>query len=442
MRRSAKRKLIIILFIFILLISLLVVASIRKKYLEKKAKIDALNIPETTPSKLYTDTSIQEVETTALLLAAQDTVNKYYEYVNSNNAAGLMGVLNTEYIKSNNINSNNVISTLKTSNQNKKFFITKAYTKEVSFDHEYKYFIFGKSYTDDYKNVETEQYIANLDVHNLTFKITPMGSASEEEFNTYMDSIIHTDNGKVDVVDGNVTSIEENEYNKFSIVEGNENLKQTIENYAKYYYFLERTDTKAAYELLDDNYKNKKFGSYENFLKSSLVWKNIDIEYIKKTTENGKQVLIGVDKNGTYYIFYETSPMNYKVMLDSYTIPLEETAKKYAGASDEEKVTMCLECVREMVNLRDMQSMNKYMNTIFKDNNFSNQTTLSNYVMSKYYNNTKFEYLSYTLSGNSYIVKVKISDMDYNDDDHSYTNDYVIKLNNNLTDFEYSFNIE
>ena len=441
MRRSAKRKLIIIAIIFILLIGLLIVASIRKKYLEEKARLDALYVPETTPSVLYTDTSIKEDETTVLVLAAQDSINKYYEYLNGNNSAALMAILDKDYANGNNITANNVVSTLKTSNQQKKFFIVKAYSKEISFDHEFKYFIFGKSYTDDYKNVETEQFIVNLDAFNKSFKITPMGKVTQEEFNAYMDKTIHTDDGKVAAVDGNITSIEVNDYNKFTMSTGNENLKQTIENYAKYYYFLERTDTKAAYDLLDDNYKNKKFGSYENFLKSSLVWKNVDLEYIKKTTENGKNVLIGVDKNGSYYIFYQTTPTNFKVMLDSYTIPLEETAKKYNEANDEEKVTMCLECVREMVNLRDLQSINNHMNSIFKENNFSDDTTLSNYVTSKYYNNTKFEYLSYSVSGNSYIVKVKVIDMDYNDDDHSYTNDYVIKLNNDLTDFEYSFNV-
>lgn len=442
MRKSAKRKLIIISIIFILFIGLLIVASIRKKYLEEKARLDALYVPETTPSVLYTDTSIKEDETTVLVLAAQDSINKYYEYLNSSDATALISVLDKEYASSKNITANNVISTLKTSNQNRKFFIVKAYSKEISFDHEFKYFIFGKSYTDDYKTVETEQFIVNLDAYNLSFKITPMGKVTQEEFNTYMDKTIHTDTGKVTAVDGNVTSIEVNDYNKFTMSTGDENLKQTIENYARYYYFLERTDTKAAYDLLDESYKNKKFGSYENYKKSSLVWKNIDLEYIKKTTENGKTVLIGVDKNGTYYIFYQTSPTNFKVMLDSYTIPLEETAKKYAEAKDEEKVTMCLECIREMINLKDIQSMNNHMNAIFKDNNFSDETALKNYIMSKYYNNTKFEYLSYSVSGNSYIVKVKISDMDYNDDDHSYTNDYVIKLNNGLTDFEYSFNVE
>lgn len=442
MRRSAKRKLIIILLIFILFISLLIVATIRKNYLEKQARIDALNIPDTTPSRLYTDTSVKEVETTALMLAAQDVVNTYYGYLNSNNTTALMDVLNKEYITSKGINTSNILENLKQSNQNKNFFVTKAYSKEISFDHEYKYWVFGKSYTPDYRNVETKMFILNLDVYNFTFKVTPMGSTTDSDFATYMNNVIHTDSGEYGVVQDKVTSIEKNDNNTFSIHEGNQNLKSTIENYAKYYYFLERTDAELAYKQLDETYRNAKFGSYENFIKSNAVWKEINIEYIKQSTDNGKNILIGIDKNGTYYIFKESAPMNYTVILDSYTLPLEETSKKYSEASNEEKVTMCLECVREMINSKDIQSMNKYMNSIFKANNFSDETTFKNYFTSKYYNNTKFEYLSYTISGDSYIVNVKVSDMDYNDDDHSYTTNYVVKLNNNLSDFEYSFNVE
>lgn len=439
MRKSAKRKLIIVTVIVLLLLSLLIILNIRKKMLEKQARFDALNIPQADPSYLYTDTSIAKVDTMSTILALQDSMNTYYKYLNEENSSALAGIINKEYISENGLNENNLVSTLKNNQQNKAFYVTDAYYKEISFDHEYKYWVFGKSYTTDYKNVETEQFIVNLDFFNFTFKITPVGKKTEEEFNSYMNNVIHSDNGDTVVAENNVTSIEKNNYNGFTLSKGNDVLKNTIEIYAKYYYFLERTNPRLAYELLEDNYKNKKFGSYENFVKSNIVWANVDIEYIKQTTENGKNLFLGIDKRGTYYIFYETAPMDYKVILDSYTIPLEETANKYSESTDEEKVMMCLECIKEMINIRDVQSYLSRMNESFKQNNNINEETLKSYLSSKFYSTNKFEYESYKISGSSYIVTVRVTDA--NDNNNSFTINYVVKLNNDLTDFEFSYEL-
>ena len=276
-------------------------------------------------------------------------------------------------------------------------------------------------------------------MYNLTFKITPMGQTTKQSYDSYIDSLIHTDNGKKTTIDDTVTSITVNNYNKFEIYEGNQDIKNIIENYAKYYYFLEMTDSSSAYNLLNTEYKNKKYGNYSEYQKSKLLWKNIDIQYVKQTVEKDKTLYIGIDKSGTYYIFLEKSPMEYEIMLDSYTIPLTETVDKYTSSGSVEKVCMCLENIKEMLNLRDYKTLYEYMNTTFKQNNYSTIDSFQRYVDSKYYSNNNFEYESYNVSGDSYIVKVKVSNAS---DTNSYFEiNYVVKLNTSLNDFEYSFEI-
>lgn len=440
MKKSARIKLIIVAIIVALIILMSIIIQIRSG-ISSENKTTEQNVvsTETEPSTLYTDTSIKKVETMSLLLATQDAINKYYEYLSSNNYVALMGILDNEFITNNNITTNNVLGSLKNSNSKLSFFCIDEYSKEISFDHEYRFWIYGKSYSNDFSEIAENQFIVNLDMYNLTFKITPMGQTTKQSYDSYIDSLIHTDNGKKTTIDDTVTSITVNNYNKFEIYEGNQGIKNIIENYAKYYYFLEMTDSSSAYNLLNTEYKNKKYGNYSEYQKSKLLWKNIDIQYVKQTVEKDKTLYIGIDKSGTYYIFLEKSPMEYEIMLDSYTIPLTETVDKYTSSGSVEKVCMCLENIKEMLNLRDYKTLYEYMNTTFKQNNYSTIDSFQRYVDSKYYSNNNFEYESYNVSGDSYIVKVKVSNAS---DTNSYFEiNYVVKLNTNLNDFEYSFEI-
>lgn len=440
MKKSARIKLIIVAIIVALIILMSIIIQIRSG-ISSENKTTEQNVvsTETEPSTLYTDTSIKKVETMSLLLATQDAINKYYEYLSSNNYVALMGILDNEFITNNNITTNNVLGSLKNSNSKLSFFCIDEYSKEISFDHEYRFWIYGKSYSNDFSEIAENQFIVNLDMYNLTFKITPMGQTTKQSYDSYIDSLIHTDNGKKTTIDDTVTSITVNNYNKFEIYEGNQGIKNIIENYAKYYYFLEMTDSSSAYNLLNTEYKNKKYGNYSEYQKSKLLWKNIDIQYVKQTVEKDKTLYIGIDKSGTYYIFLEKFPMEYEIMLDSYTIPLTETVDKYTSSGSVEKVCMCLENIKEMLNLRDYKTLYEYMNTTFKQNNYSTIDSFQRYVDSKYYSNNNFEYESYNVSGDSYIVKVKVSNAS---DTNSYFEiNYVVKLNTSLNDFEYSFEI-
>lgn len=445
MKKSVKIKFIIIAIILFLLFFMAIVINIRDSYINKygkqesKSNDNSVQYKQEKPADLYTDTSIKEVETMSLLLATQETINKYYVYINRDEPSALMNILDKDYISSNGITVNNVVNKLRPSSTRSSFFATKVYSKEISFDHEYKYWVFGKSYVEN-EGFYTEQFIVNLDLSNKTFKITPVGESTEELFSNYMDRIIHTDNGEVTVADGAVTYIEANEYNKFSIYEGNDGIKKAIENYARYYYLMQIYDKEGAYELLDDAYKNARFSNKNEYMNSNIVWKNIDIKYVRKVFDEDKTQYIGIDKNGTYYIFYESSPMDYKILLDSYTVPLEETVKRYNESNSIEKACMCVKTVEEMINNKDYKTMYDRMNSIFKQNNFSTQQSFESHIKSKYYMNCKFDFVSYKASEDSYIINVKVTNLD--SESEFFETEYVVKLKDGIDNFEYSFSME
>ncbi len=107
------------------------------------------------------------------------------------------------------------------------------------------------------------------------------------------------------------------------------NYKYVVENdVVKIYYNDFRNnmlfDRDEAYKLLNEDYRNKRFGSLEefnnyldNFVSEALYSNNVDrysVNYI-----NGKKVFNIYDDSGNQYIIKENSIMNYEVYLDEYT---------------------------------------------------------------------------------------------------------------------------
>lgn len=395
---------------------------------------------DTTQTVLYTDTSSKRISSTAILLAIQDTINTYYSYNYSNNVAAIMGILDESYVEANKISQNNIYQYLKKENQNLKFFCIDAYEKEISFDHEYKYWVYGITYSDDYKTSETNFFEVNLDQYNSTFKLIPHGKVSMEEYKNYVQEVLKNDKGgNVEVSASETTEIKSNEYNAFKVKEYNELIKSTIENYLNYYYYLQQTDKQSAYNLLNKEYREARFGDVNNYYQYLQNNHSREISYIKEYTEGSTNKFIAVNKFGDYYIFVETAPMTFSIMLDSYTIPLTETQTKYSSATKEQKACMCLEQVKEMLNNKDYNAIYNHLNSTFKNNNFEMQDKLESYLKNKFYNTNNFKYESYQASNDSYVINVKVSDS--TDETKNFDMSFVVELADSINNFEMSFNI-
>lgn len=84
------------------------------------------------------------------------------------------------------------------------------------------------------------------------------------------------------------------------------------------------TDTEKAYELLDKEYKEKKFGSLQNFQEyvNNLTYSNYMLDRFYVDTK-GKYTIYGAfDTNGNIFIFKTNGIMQYTVYLDDYTVEI------------------------------------------------------------------------------------------------------------------------
>lgn len=98
--------------------------------------------------------------------------------------------------------------------------------------------------------------------------------------------------------------------------------------YLNDYKNLMLNDLNAAYELVNDSYKNKKFGSFEIFKEYivdqySLAFYNMSVKEYNVVNNNGYKFYYIRDTRDRLYIFKELSIMNYEVYLDNFTVDIK-----------------------------------------------------------------------------------------------------------------------
>ena len=83
-------------------------------------------------------------------------------------------------------------------------------------------------------------------------------------------------------------------------------------------------DINKAYNLLDEEYRNKKFGSLDNYRNyvNTLNCSDYEIDkyYIKDT--DGFKIFGVYDKNDNFFAFKTKGVMQYTVYLDDYTVEI------------------------------------------------------------------------------------------------------------------------
>lgn len=175
-------------------------------------------------------------------------------------------------------------------------------------------------------------------------------------------------------------------------------------------------DTQEAYNSLDEQYQQKRFGDYNNF--NEYIENNrqkLEKSEIKKykieTYDNYKEYLC-IDNYNNYYIFKETSPMEYTVLLDQYTIDDEIFVDQYNNANDSVKAQLNLNLFQQMLNRKDYEEAYSKLNETFKNEYFSTINEFKKYVEENLYEYGKLNFEEVTSIGNEYKIKTSITNME------------------------------
>ena len=298
------------------------------------------------------------------------------------------------YISKNNITEDNVYEFVDDINENLIFNVLDIrYYKNDNSD---QYVVYGF-----YQNLQNEfikyaYYIVNIDEAENIFSIEP----------------VEGDNLEIEKIAVEDTNITKNDNNIIPAV--NTDNESICNEYLLDYKRLMLSRPQEAYNILNEEYKQKKYGSLENFEEyinsNREIIQGVRLDKYSISVKEKETEYVCIDQYGNYYIFTENGVMDYTVILDTYTINLPQFLEKYENGNEQVKVGMNIEKFISSINMKDYKYAYNCLADSFKANSYQTQESFEEYVKSNFFEKNKIEYESFSKEGENYIYEIKISD--------------------------------
>ena len=220
----------------------------------------------------------------------------------------------------------------------------------------------------------------------------------------------------------NTQTIELNSFNKYktSKVDDETHCKNLFKDYKNRLAY----DAEGLYEVLDDEYKSKRFGTLQSFAvyiktnKTKLMSSNLEEFGVKKEDDYTEYTC--VDKTGKTYIFKEQVPMKYKMALDNYTIDSQKYTDIYDTTTNQGKTVLSLNRFNEAINAKDYDFAYNKLAESFKKKNFPTLKSFEEYIKKNWFDKNTFEYVKFGNETDVYYT------YDVNITDSSKTNSKVV----------------
>lgn len=438
-----RRKSAIIFLIIILIIACIIIIVISRK-IQKNDRIQA-------ESDISTDfiKKMGFVKENDTYFSVEKMFNDYIENVNKKENKATYNLLDKSYIQENKITLNNIFNIIPNSskygttakilqmygqtNMEEEVYYIECMLEEQHKDNRYYFEIY-------------------MDIINFDYSVKPIDKETfEKEINHTSESLQRKE----------IQKNENNQMINYFLEEkdiAKRYLSDFIEN-ALYY-------PEYAYSTLDSEYKKLRFKTFEDFEKYinnnreryllfNQTLKTLDEfsreeeykVYLENTPQfklKGYQIrdnenyerYICVDNYNNYYIFYAKAPLNYTLMLDTYTIEPEDLTQKYETLSNQEKVMQNIQKITEALNGKDYSYIYSKLADSFKNNYFKTQEEFEEYAEDTFDIGNEAVFSKYTEKENLCTYTVKF--VSKND---SITKTIIMRLEEN-NDFVMSFNVD
>lgn len=355
----------------------------------------------------------------------QDAINNLIDNNNQENQQKLLNMLDDEYIQQENVTNLNYTKS--------EMYIDEILKTQLS-NKVSAYYINGKLRNINDSQISEYDMILKIDFGNNTFSVYPY----EYIINNQMQQLSENSVINISIVQEITDKVDnkfQNQTNRYRTI--------TIPYFEKMKSDL-LYDQENIYNLLDDEYKEKKFGnidSFKNYIELNReTFSNMEIQKYARYYYDGYTQYVALDNFGNYYVFNETSTMNYKVLLDTYTIDQPEFIEKYDSASDVEKAGYDIDKFMTAINTKDYNYAYNHLAQSFKQNNFTTLESFINYIQNNFYSNNECEITNGQKEGNYYVYTVNISNANQENSGITQKN-FVVNLKENR-EYELSFNIE
>lgn len=357
---------LLIIILSILVIGLIItLAILRMESKNTKRNVISNNITPSIENNINNDiispkttiltfnTSIEKETSNSVLYSLNRNINKYFNYIKENNETAINELGgNSIYLITNNV----------------KYVVKQAYVTQNQYMS--KYYTYGTlTIANGNYTAQTQEIymILYLTAENKGYKLQTI---SKEE---YLNRTALEQNDTIEIQEGT--------YNKFEY-EYIDNVKQ-MEIYLEDYSFQIFNNTENSYNLLNTEYKEKRFKDLQAFVQflneKQGQLHNIKINQYTVDEENQNKIYKGTDQYGNYYEIIEKSYMNYEIILDNYTM------LDYSNDSDENKIKLSAEKFILMLNSADYTNAYNLLEPSFKQINFPTEQDFINYVKSNFY---------------------------------------------------------
>ena len=421
-----KKKIIIIISINVLIvIAILGLIVFLSSHVEQE-------VVEEKPQSVQSAT--KSVSDNVEVFTVQKYIQDFFEQININNELYYTGderleqsfisewtysLLSTEYIDKNSITIENVYEHVYKVEEKLIFVPLKMNVLEL--ESTTKYAIYGFCQTGDNEYRGDIYVILNVDNNNNTFSIEPLQNINS------IDEIELTNNN---------LEIEPNRYNTYEEQEVTE--EYICEQYLYIFKRLMLCKTEESFDYLNETYRDAKFESLQSY--TEYVEENRDkiARMTLKAYSINDNKYICKNQWDNYYIFNVNAPLDYNVMLDIYTVDIDEFKEQYNNTTNENKVAMNVQKIISAINNKDYEYVYNKLDETFKNNNFGNLENFEKYMEENFFEVNEASSDSITNQGNIYIYNINLIDVNNETNTKSLT--IIMKLLDDL-DFTMSFSM-
>lgn len=455
MKDFKKLKIIVIILILIIIVisACLILLNMKNKVNNSSNEDKDGNYDESNIKPIINE-NVEAVKNHSKFYAVADAIQKYYDYLSLNvsnldvnentyefamaqtqgittesgKAKALYSLLDVDYINEKGITEDNVIT--KSGN-----LTTSVQFYPLAMDYldgtvNQRYAVLGKiralNDKTKYKNVA---FIVTVGVDTSLYMLKPLDAS---QYSKVQDIELEEYNNQ----------IKRNNYNILKYTSYKDD--KITQKYFDYYKEIVHYDKDEIYNLMSEEYRNKRFGSEEVFEKyiNNIEQKDESITAEQYTVNNydDYKEYVCKDQYGNLYIFKEKSPMDITIELDTYTLDNDTFNEKYNSSSTQYKVMMNIDKVRQMMNARDYRTMFNYLDETFRTTYFENdEDKFEEYMRYQFSSHYTFEFGEYSDESGVSIQEVTMKDMNENNNGDIGERFYM-QLNEG-TDFVMSFNV-
>lgn len=332
------------------------------------------------------------------------------ELINSLKSS-IYNILSQDYISSNNITQDNVYDHVDDISDTI-FFIplkmngisTKDTDKTENFSttdegSTTRYVVYGIEEDINNNYLKDLYIIVNRDNINDTFSIEPVLNAQYTDINDI-------------TLNAEPMEIAQNDNNQITSVVAND--EYVSKQYLDYYKKLALGRPDIAYNLLDEEYRNKRFGNleaYEQYIEENRDdIKVIRLSQYMLNRDNNIKQYVCKDAYGKIYMFEEENPMEVSIQLDTYTIETDAFKEQYENGNEQTKAQMNIYKFMLMINNQDFQKAYELLDENFRNNYFRTVDDFIRYVRAECYKYNNMKITNFDITGNIYSCGVEITD--------------------------------